>query len=89
MIDMILTGYADEVHRRAVRAEAWAEGETKGREKGREEGREEGKAEGKVEGRNEINELNACLIRDNRMEDLARAVTDSQFQQQLLEEYGI
>lgn len=38
---------------------------------------------------NHLNQLNQKLIADNRMEDLARAVSDREFQEQLLQEYGL
>ena len=56
---------------------------------GKYKGRAEGKAEGKAEEREDINELNRCLIRDKRIEDLERSTTDIEFQNQLMAEYGI
>lgn len=44
---------------------------------------------GKQHGKEQINTLNQRLISDNRFDDLKRSVNDSDFQQQLLKEYGI
>ena len=54
VINMYLTEWDEEAYRTALKQESW----------------EDGKVEGKAEGREEINELNQCLIRDNRIEDL-------------------
>lgn len=37
----------------------------------------------------EINTLYAALLEQNRMDDLKRAITDTDYQRQLLSEYGI
>lgn len=36
-----------------------------------------------------INKLNAILLQNNRIDDLKRATTDKEFQQQLMSEYDI
>ena len=41
------------------------------------------------EGRNELNSLNGKLLKENRMEDLIRAIDDPEYQMQLLKEYGL
>lgn len=70
--------------------ELWSERERRlGKHEGISEGRAEGKVEGKAEDREEINELNRCLLRDNRLDDLERSTTDIEFQNSLLAEYGI
>ena len=51
--------------------------------------RNEGRAEGKAEGRSETNQLTTYLIRDGRMDDLTRSVSDTAYQEQLMREYGI
>lgn len=38
---------------------------------------------------NHLNQLNYKLITDNRMGDLVRAVSDREFQEKLLQEYGL
>ena len=45
--------------------------------------------DGKTEGRNDVNELNQCLLRDNRIDDLKRSTTDTEYQNSLMAEYGI
>ena len=45
------------------------------------------KEEGFEEGVDKINELNARLVSDNRMEELKRSTTDKIFQKKLLDEY--
>ena len=43
--------------------------------------------EGHSAGLNDVNALNECLLRDGRIEDLKRSVTDSEFQKKLFHEY--
>ncbi|MBR5474655.1 MAG: hypothetical protein IKU83_04485 [Lachnospiraceae bacterium] len=50
---------------------------------------EEGRKEGRKEGVALINELNRLLIDAKRYDDLERAVKDSDYQKQLLEEFGL
>ncbi len=45
--------------------------------------------EGRSEGRSEVNQLTTYLIRDGRMDDLTRSVSDEAYQAQLMKEYGI
>ena len=44
---------------------------------------------GEKRGREKINTLYATLLKQNRMEDLKQAITDPDYQRQLLIEYGI
>ena len=57
---------------------------------GRIEGRIEGRREGEIKGRREerilLNELTKKLIEANRLDDLKRATTDSEYQQKLITE---
>ena len=53
----------------------------------REEGHSAGFSEGHSAGLNDLNALNECLLRDGRIEDLKRSVTDSEFQKKLFHEY--
>lgn len=57
-----------------------------GREEGERIGREEGERIGREEGAKQINELHKRLIELGRMDDLKRAVEDSDYQEQLLKE---
>ena len=47
------------------------------------------RAEGHAEGIALLNTLNQKLVQDNRMDDLLRAVSDVEFQKQLLTEYEL
>jgi hypothetical protein len=38
---------------------------------------------------NEINTLNLRLLDDNRLEDMQRAMVDTDYQKELMKEYGI
>ena len=53
----------------------------------REERHSAGFSEGHSAGLNDVNALNECLLRDGRIEDLKRSVTDSEFQKKLFNEY--
>ncbi len=56
---------------------------------GRAEGRAEGIAEGRADERERINALNKVLTAANRMDDLKRSLEDPEFQNELLQEYGL
>ena len=70
-----------------------AQGEARGIEKGIAQGLEQGEARGIVKGISqgieEINTLYHCLLADNRMEDIQKAIMDTEYQKELLREYGI
>ena len=65
----------------------------RGIEKGIAQGLEQGEARGIVKGISqgiqEINTLYHCLLADNRMEDIQKAIIDTEYQKELLQEYGI
>ena len=46
-------------------------------------------AKGISQGIEEINTLYHCLLADNRMEDIQKAIMDTEYQKELLREYGI
>ncbi|MDE7000603.1 MAG: Rpn family recombination-promoting nuclease/putative transposase [Lachnospiraceae bacterium] len=52
-----------------------------------------GEIRGEIRGRekmaDEINQLNAILLKQNRMDDLRRTLTDQNYQRQLMAEFGI
>ena len=48
-----------------------------------------GRAVGRSEGIQHEQKLTKALLRDNRIDDLKRALEDPDFRQKLLEEYGI
>ena len=54
-----------------------------------EKGRAEGRAEGVSAGIQREQKLTRSLLRDNRLDDLKRALDDPAFRQKLCEEYGI
>jgi predicted transposase/invertase (TIGR01784 family) len=67
----------------------WIWDQTARENEAREEGRAEGRAEGMEQGLDRINQLINLLLQDNRLEELQRSTTNSEFQQQLLKEYHI
>ena len=70
-----------------------ARGEARGIEKGIAQGIVQGEARGMAKGISqgikEINTLYHCLLADNRMEDIQKAIMDTDYQKELLQEYGI
>ena len=54
-----------------------------------ERGIEKGISQGISQGIEEINTLYHCLLADNRMEDIQKAIMDTDYQKELLREYGI
>ena len=44
---------------------------------------------GEARGIHEINTLNLRLLDDNRLEDMQRAMVDTDYQKELMKEYGI
>lgn len=81
-----LHGTLEEVlveERQASREEGISAGLEKGRAEGIADGLEEGRAEGRAEGEARFAELTALLLRENRTDDLARAVTDLEYREEL------
>ena len=68
-------------------------GEARGIEKGIAQGEARGIAKGISQGISQgIEEINAfyqCLLADNRMGDIQKAIMDTDYQKELLQEYGI
>ncbi|MBQ6995634.1 MAG: Rpn family recombination-promoting nuclease/putative transposase [Lachnospiraceae bacterium] len=52
-------------------------------------GIKEGKIEGKIEGKEIVNRLILCLMKDGRQEDLVKAASDSEYQEELIQYYGL
>jgi len=50
---------------------------------------EDAKREGIVTGHRLMNELNRRLLQDGRTEDLFRSIQDTEYQRQLMDEYGL
>ena len=55
----------------------------------REEGKEEGRKSGILEGEQRIKQLILKLKEAGRIEDIIKAASDTEYQQQLLKEYGL
>lgn len=81
VVNLLIAEYDYNTDIEVQREEAFGQGEAKGRA--------DGKAEGKAEGMNLLNSLMKLLIRDNRYDDLKRAVEDPDYQKELIKEYGI
>jgi len=58
-------------------------------ERGVEKGILQGISQGISQGIEEINTLYHCLLADDRMEDIQKAIMDTDYQKELLREYGI
>ena len=58
-------------------------------ERGEARGIEKGISQGISQGIEEINTLYHCLLADNRMDDIQKAIMDTDYQKELLREYGI
>ena len=61
----------------------------KGIAQGEARGIAKGISQGISQGIEEINALYQCLLADNRMEDIQKAIMDTDYQKELLQEYGI
>ena len=90
---MYLEEYDEERHKRTIREEGYEDGFEAGKatgfEAGKPSGFEAGQTAGIETGENRINTLNGLLLKDNRQEDLVRAVSDAEFRKKLLREYGL
>ena len=64
-------------------------GRDQGIKLGRDQGIKIGKDQGIKLGEERVNQLIQCLIRDCRMEEIERAVSDKAYQQELFSKYGI
>ena len=90
---MYLEEYDEERHKRTIREEGYEDGFEAGKatgfEAGKPSGFEAGQTAGIETGENRINALYGLLLKDNRQEDLVRAVSDAEFRKKLLKEYGL
>ena len=66
-----------------------AQGMVQGEARGIKKGISQGISQGILQGIEEINALYHCLLADNRMEDIQKAIMDTDYQKKLLSEYGI
>ena len=64
-------------------------GEKRGEQRGMQRGMQRGIQRGIERDRRVLNRLNDLLLEDGRIEDLKRSTKDSDFQQKLLDEYGL
>ena len=53
------------------------------------EERQEGRQEGRLEGQERINQLNALLLQQNRINDVVKATGDSEYQEKLFKEFNL
>ena len=67
------------------RPKASKEGEAKGRK----EGEAQGRTKGRKEGEERLGMLMSLLLKENRHDDVAKAVADAGFREKLFKEYGI
>ena len=74
----------DKVENRGI-----AIGEKRGEIRGEKRGEIRGEKRGREEMADEINQLNAILLKQNRMDDLRRTLADQNYQRQLMAEFGI
>ena len=73
---MSIYEYDQEKHLRQEREESW------------EAGREAGIREGRETGQDALNHLYRMLEKQNRTEDILRAINDPEYLKQLMEEFG-
>ena len=64
-------------------------GIVQGEARGMKKGISQGISQGILQGIEEINALYHCLMADNRMDDIQKAIMDTDYQKELLQEYGI
>ncbi len=70
-------------------ARGMAKGISQGILQGISQGISQGILQGISQGIEEINALYQCLLADNRMEDIQKAIMDTDYQKELLQEYRI
>lgn len=59
------------------------------REEGIRIGEERGEKRGVKRGENRLNDLNECLVKDGRIDDLKKAIVDEIYREKLYEEYHL
>ena len=82
---MSIYEYDEEKHMRQTRAEGYEEGKNAGMIKGEAIGMQKGEALATER----LNCLNRLLAEQNRMEDIAKAASDQEYQKKLLDEFGL
>ena len=76
-----ITEYDEEAERKFLKNE--------GREEGLAEGREEGLAEGRKQEAERMDKLVSELLKTNRIDDLKKATSDSEFKSKLFREFNL
>ena len=92
-----LTEYDEDAERKFLKNEGRKEGIAEGLEKGRKEGLSEGRKEGLKEGLSEgrrmeaerMDRLVSELLKANRVDDLKKATSDSEFKNKLFREFNL
>ena len=92
-----LTEYDEDAERKFLKNEGRKEGIAEGLEKGLAKGRKEGLSEGRKEGLSEgrrmeaerMDRLVSELLKANRIEDLKKATSDSEFKNKLFREFNL
>ena len=81
VFDMLLTEYDEKLHMKTLYEQ--------GKEDGREEGYDKGYNTGYVIANERINQLYSNLLEEQRTEELAKAINNSEYRKRLLEEYKL
>lgn len=91
VIGMFLTEYNEEEAKKCLREESYeegfAEGIEKGIEKGIKEGFTEGRLEGLAKGEKNIKDILTWLNKQNRSDDIIKAISDDSYMEKLKKEY--
>ena len=84
---MFLTEYNEEEAKKCLREESYEEGFAEGIEKGIKEGFTEGHLEGLAKGEKNIKDILAWLNKQNRSDDIIKAISDDSYMEKLKKEY--
>ena len=87
VIGMFLTEYNEEEAKKCLREESYEEGFAEGIEKGIKEGFTEGRLEGLAKGEKNIKDILAWLNKQNRSDDIIKAISDDSYMEKLKKEY--
>ncbi len=93
VVSMLLTEFNERKYKKELRRAGFEEGREDGYAEGLTEGRAvghaAGHAEGLTQGQQRINQLLRRLKDEGRLDDLMKAIDDEEFQNRLLEDYGL
>lgn len=87
VIGMFLTEYNEEEAKKCLREESYEEGFAEGIEKGIKEGFTEGRLEGLAKGEKNIKDILTWLNKQNRSDDIIKAISDDSYMEKLKKEY--